>query len=187
MTKDINKHTFDEATKLKLTIFGECFKEWLPVFLSKRTFKGIALYDFFAGPGRDIKGEKGSPLIIIDEIKAYLDNPATPKAQGVKINLYFNDDENSKYRGLKREIEKEGISGIFKIVTDNKDFTAAYKDKLPAIEAADTANLVILDQSGIKHITQDVFKKLMTCRATDILFFISSATIKRFVGENCID
>jgi hypothetical protein len=104
----------------------------------------------------------------------------------VEVNLYFNDDENFKYQELKKEIEKEGIHGLFKIETDNKDFTSAFKDKLPAIEAANTANLVILDQSGIKHITQDIFIKLMTSRATDILFFISSATIKRFAGENCI-
>jgi len=33
MSKDINKNPFDEATKLKLEIFGECFREWLPVFI----------------------------------------------------------------------------------------------------------------------------------------------------------
>lgn len=187
MAKDFHAEPFDKETKLKLEIFRGYIKEWLPVFLSKKTFKGIALYDFFAGPGRDIKGEKGSPLIIIDEVKAYLDNPKTPKANGVEINLYFNDDDNSKHQELKKEVEKEGIHGLFKIGTDNKDFSSAFKNKIPAIESADTANLVILDQSGIKHITQDVFKKLMACRATDILFFISSATIKRFAGEDCID
>lgn len=157
------------------------------MFLSKRTFKAITLYDFFAGPGRDIEGEKGSPLIIIDEVKAYLNNPTTPKTQGVEIKLYFNDDDKSKYLVLKEAIEKEEIKGFFSVEVGNKDFTAAFNDKFSAIGAADTANLVILDQSGIKHITQDVFEKLMACRSTDILFFISSATLKRFVGENCID
>lgn len=187
MAKDFHAETFDRETKLKLEIFRGYIREWLPVFLSKRTFKAITLYDFFAGPGRDIEGEKGSPLIIIDEVKAYLNNPTTPKTQGVEIKLYFNDDDKSKYLVLKEAIEKEEIKGFFSVEVGNKDFTAAFNDKFSAIGAADTANLVILDQSGIKHITQDVFEKLMACRSTDILFFISSATLKRFVGENCID
>lgn len=33
MAKDINKKEFDEATLLKLEIFRECFREWLPVFI----------------------------------------------------------------------------------------------------------------------------------------------------------
>jgi three-Cys-motif partner protein len=187
MAKDFHAEPFDRETKLKLEIFRGYIREWLPVFLSKRTFKAITLYDFFAGPGSDIEGEKGSPLIIIDEVEAYLNNPTTPKAQGVEIKLYFNDDDKSKYLVLKEAIEKEGIKGFFSVEVENKDFTAAFNDKFSAIGAADTANLVILDQSGIKHITQDIFKKLMACRSTDILFFISSATVKRFVGENCID
>jgi three-Cys-motif partner protein len=187
MTKDFHAEPFDKETKLKLEIFRGYIREWLPVFLAKRTFKTISLYDFFAGPGRDVRGEKGSPLIIIEEIKGYFSSPKTPKAQGVEINLYFNDDVKSKYLELKKAVEEEGISKYFNVELDNKDFTAAFKNKFRAISAADTANLVILDQSGVKHITQDVFKKIMGCRATDVLFFISSSTVKRFAGENCID
>jgi three-Cys-motif partner protein len=187
MAKDFHAEPFDRETKLKLEIFRGYIREWLPVFLARRTFKAITLYDFFAGPGRDIEGEKGSPLIIIDEVKAYLNNPSTVKAQDVEIKLYFNDDDTSKYLTLREAIEKDGITRFFRVEVENKDFTAAFNDKFPAISASETANLVILDQCGIKHITQDVFKKLMACRATDILFFISSATVKRFTGENCID
>ncbi|MCX5634383.1 MAG: three-Cys-motif partner protein TcmP [Planctomycetota bacterium] len=184
----INWNAYDRETKLKLEIFRGYIREWLPVFLAGRSsFKTVALYDFFAGPGRDVEGEKGSPLIIIDELKAYLSNPKTPKVQGVEIRLYFNDDKRAKYLELKEAIEEENISNFFNVEVDNKDFTAAFNEKFNLIAAANTANLVILDQSGIKHITQDVFKKLMGCKATDILFFISSSTVKRFAGEDCID
>ncbi|GAG40068.1 unnamed protein product, partial [marine sediment metagenome] len=36
------------------------------------------------------------------------------------------------------------------------------------------------DQSGIKHITPDIFGAITTLRRTDFLFFISSSTINRF-------
>jgi len=69
MAKDINKNSFDEATKLKLTIFGECFKEWLPVFLHNRYTQSVYIYDFFAGSGTDAEGHNGSPLILLTEAK----------------------------------------------------------------------------------------------------------------------
>jgi three-Cys-motif partner protein len=187
MSKDFHAEPFNEETKLKLEIFRGYIREWLPVFLAKPTFKIVALYDFFAGPGKDVKGEKGSPLIIIEELNRYLNDPSKPQSQDVKIKLYFNDEDTHKYMELKKAIENENVSKVFSIEVDNKDFTAAFKEKFSSIASADTATLVILDQCGIKHITQDVFTKLISCRATDILFFISSSTIRRFTGEDCID
>ena len=69
MKKDINKTVFDEATKLKLDIFGECFQEWLPVFNNDQNTEAIYVFDFFAGSGKDIKNNPGSPLILLDKAK----------------------------------------------------------------------------------------------------------------------
>ncbi len=69
MVKNINKNSFDESTKLKLEIFGECFKEWLPVFIHDRHTEQVYIYDFFAGSGTDINGAHGSPLILLEEAK----------------------------------------------------------------------------------------------------------------------
>ncbi|PKL46986.1 MAG: hypothetical protein CVV39_06385 [Planctomycetes bacterium HGW-Planctomycetes-1] len=187
MSKDFHAEPFDEETKLKLEIFRGYIREWLPVFLAKPTFKIVALYDFFAGPGKDVQGEKGSPLIIIEELNKYLNDPSKPQSPDVKIKLFFNDEDTHKYMELKKAIENENVSKIFSIEIDNKDFTAIFKEKFSSIASIDTAALVILDQCGIKHITQNIFTKLTSCSATDILFFISSSTIRRFSGEDCID
>jgi len=45
------------------------------------------------------------------------------------------------------------------------------------------ANFLFLDQSGIKHITEEIFKTIVNLQATDFLFFISSSTLSRF-NEN---
>ena len=63
--RNINKTSFDESTKLKLKIFGECFEEWLPVFIQDRITQEIYIFDFFAGSGTDINGE---PLCIFNLI-----------------------------------------------------------------------------------------------------------------------
>ena len=67
MAKDINKTVFTEETKLKLDIFRECFREWYPVFLHNQHTKRLYIYDMFAGSGKDVIGNLGSPLILLQE------------------------------------------------------------------------------------------------------------------------
>ena len=64
--KDINSKAFDEGTLLKLNIFRECFREWLPVFLYGKGIERICIYDLF---GYDTEGNPGSPMILLDEVR----------------------------------------------------------------------------------------------------------------------
>jgi len=187
MVNDFHNRPFDEETILKLEIFQGYIREWLPVFLSRKSFSRINIFDFFAGPGKDIDGRKGSPLVIMDEVRGYLNDHPLAHVQDVQISLYFNDADKDKYCQLKHAVEEEDVgSALFDVKVDNKDFAKVFQEKLRVISASDTANLVILDQCGVKHIDGEIFTKLIDCQATDILFFISSATIKRFAGEDCI-
>jgi hypothetical protein len=43
------------------------------------------------------------------------------------------------------------------------------------------ANLVIMDQFGVKEVTPDIIRSLARCSVTDILFFISTSFIRRFI------
>jgi len=56
MAKNINSKSFDDSTKLKLEIFRECFKEWLPVFIHDQWTDKVHVFDFFAGSGLDKEG-----------------------------------------------------------------------------------------------------------------------------------
>ena len=187
MTKDFHDEPFDAGTIKKLEIFRGYIREWLPVFLAtNKGYNNVALYDFFAGPGKDAKGVKGSPLIIIGEMKGYLEDNTKPHAQGINVSIYFNDDNKSKYVELHKTGKAEEASALFSVEVENKDFGDAFEAKFPVISAPHTANLIILDQSGVKHVTEDVFRKLIDCKTTDILFFTSSAIIKRFAGEQAV-
>jgi len=184
MVKNFHNKPFDDETILKLEIFQGYIREWLPVFLSKKSFSAINIFDFFAGPGKDVDDKRGSPLIIIDEVRNYLGNPVQQQAQNVKISLYFNDDDKKKYHKLKKAVNESVDMALFNVEVDNKDFVEAFQEKYPVISNSNTANLVILDQSGIKHINQDVFKKLVSSPSTDFMFFISSSYLKRFISIN---
>lgn len=180
MAKDIHHKPFDEGTKAKLAIFKDYLKEWLPVFIAKRDiyWKNINIYDFFAGPGSDITGIKGTPLLILDELEAYLE---TIDDKQLNVNLYFNEFDTNKCEELKQKVGNYDLENKpYSIEFDSLDFKEAFNKKGLSMAKPNVANLVFLDQNGIRHISEEVFKYLIDIKRTDFLFFISSSTIKRF-------
>lgn len=180
MAKDIHRKPFDEGTKAKLSIFQDYLKEWLPVFIAKREiyWKNINIYDFFAGPGSDKNGIKGTPLLILDELEIYLEKI---NEKSLNVNLYFNEFDHNKFEELKLKVGAYGLdSKPYRIDFDSLDFKDAFKKMATSMAKPDVANLVFLDQNGVKHISEGVFKYLIAIKRTDFLFFISSSTIKRF-------
>ncbi len=80
---------FDDGTLIKLQIFKGYLREWLPVFLSKRSFvNNVRIYDFFAGQGKDIEGKSGSPLIIRDELENYI---LRIRPDNLNIKIFLNE------------------------------------------------------------------------------------------------
>lgn len=176
---------FTEDTNVKLELYEDYLTEWLPVFISSPNpfKKTVNIMDLFSGPGKDEEGTYGSPLIalkVLDKYRGYVFN--TP----VEINLYFND-RNPKYiEELKANIEKSGLlNKKIKIHYSCKDFEIFYSE-ISAI-TKNSANLLFLDQFGIKYVNQEKFKNLVQLPVTDVIFFISSSTFKRFHNDNNVN
>ena len=68
----------------------------------------------------------------------------------------------------------------YTIEIDTLDFNEAFDKEFPKMRDNKSANLLFLDQNGVKHITEDVFKKIISLKQTDFLFFSSSSYFKRF-------
>lgn len=196
MAKDINKKNFDSATKLKLELFKESFKEWLPVFIHNPYVQKRFIYDFFAGSGLDADGNFGSPLILLDEAKGeelkYCSN-----SDGKKIVFAFNEKGKRKSKVLEKNIEKFKIDCLNnckreKCVYDhhvgNYDFKEAFSrtNVIEIMKNKKYSKFVLLDQYGFKEVDNDVFKQLINFPKTDFIFFISSSFINRFQNQPAI-
>lgn len=180
MSRDIHKKAFDEGTKAKLAIFNDYLKEWLPVFLARNEiiWNTINIFDFFAGPGSDSSNTSGSPLIILDELQPYFDKIITKK---LNVNLYFNEYDTKKYEELiSKVLPDDRDLHPYSITVESLDFKIAFEKYYPKMSDKNSANLLFLDQTGIKQINEDIFQKIINLKQTDFLFFISSSTIKRF-------
>ena len=194
MARDINKEKFPEETKLKLEIFAECFKEWLPVFIYNPIVRNIYIYDFFAGSGKDAEGTFGSPLILLNEAKGESLKYCNAALENNKhIYFAFNEKIKSKHIQLIENVNghmcgcKENnckldnctynysnfIQSEFKEAFQNAQFQSILNNN-------DYSKFILLDQYGFSQIDKDIFLQLINAPKTDFIFFISSSFIRRF-------
>lgn len=189
MAKNINEEPFDEATKLKLKIFGDSFKEWFPVFINDRYTNQVFIFDFFAGSGKDSLGNSGSPLILLEKAKG--DKKQYCNAIKKSIYFIFNEALKNKSKKLKENIdlliqdcETENNCGgcVYKYDVVNSGFQNLFQDHQVQNILSDKniGKFVLLDQYGFKEINDEVFLKLVEFPKTDFIFFISSSFVKRF-------
>lgn len=187
MTKDIHKGAFDESTFDKLKIFQDYTREWLPVFIMAKDiyWKKINIIDFFAGPGTDAVGNAGSPQLLIDELSVYNDKI---KENGLEVNVFLNEFNKKKYAELVSFITeiKDKYPNI-KFETSNLDFSEAVNCWEKHLTNKDSANLLFFDQNGIKHMSEELFKKIIQYKRTDFLFFVSSSHARRFCEHESIN
>jgi three-Cys-motif partner protein len=77
MPDKFHEKTFEDHTLLKLTIFRSYAQNWLSTLLTRknngRNFPNVHIYDFFSGSGTDRDGCSGSPIIILQELKKYIE------------------------------------------------------------------------------------------------------------------
>jgi len=189
MAKNINKTNFNEATLLKLSIFGECFEEWFPVFLHSQWYKKLYVFDFFAGSGTDIDNNPGSPLILLDRAKGEQRKYCSKCNKDVWF--VFNEMIDEKFEELKQNadafvqkcMESNNCSKcIFRYSVKNDDFRNIFslEGVKDIFQSKEYGKFVLLDQYGFSQIDEKVFSQLVSFPKTDFIFFISSSFISRF-------
>ena len=184
---------FDDSTQLKLAIFRKYIREWVPVFLSEPrhgrgpNYGSVNIFDSFAGPGRDPEGNPGSPRIIQEELRTYCDTQSDLKSDRVAVRLYFNDKGQANIDLLAPRLrENECPKDCCTTEVTCMPFADAFACQLSRMQDRQSANLVIMDQCGIKEVTPSVVSTLAQCGTTDILFFVSSSIVHRFSSEPAV-
>lgn len=178
------REPFDEGTMRKLYLYRHYVEAWLPVFMHQ-SLDRIQIFDFFAGQGNDSEGKPGSPLIALHQIRSAQDGYFKPTPPP-PILLYLNEFKKCNFEHLCEVCSKCQDIGSTTIHYSNKDFNVVFGEWLPLMQSKNVANLVFLDQNGVKFITPEVFRTITSIPRTDFLFYISSSHINRFKDDSNI-
>lgn len=190
--RDINDGVYDEKTQLKLTLFKDCFAEWIPVFFNNKFIESLYIMDLFSGSGGDKNNNLGSPLLLLNVLSkdySYCKN-------STKLKLWFNDISAEKIESLKCRV-KETITKCecslpcplySQMKFTSFDFLEIIKSKHfeTILNNKKFGKFILIDQYGIKFFTAKIFKKLMNSQSTDFICFYSSSTILRFAKQGSI-
>lgn len=179
--KDLHEKPFDEGTIVKLELFEEYAKEWLPTFIMSN-YKEVWIFDFFAGTGYDLTGTAGSSIRLLRQIKNQIGNIFQ---QGIKINVCLNEFDEEKYHELVDSCnrylnENNDVKRAINIHYIKCDFNELFPKCLSTIRKY--PSLIYLDQNGVKFIAEKYLLELEKSETTDFLFYISSSYFWRF-GE----
>lgn len=176
--KDLHAEPFDEGTVAKLDIFERYLREWLPVFIQAERDTEVNIVDFFAGSGSDPSGKPGSPLRIVKVLREFAGSIIQKR---LKVKLTVNEKAKRKFDSLCQSIQNENTYGISEIRKENRAFRDLFDEIKTSIK--NTANLIFIDQNGIKEVNDKIFLEICSFGRTDFLFFISSSYALRFQNQ----
>ena len=144
---DFHTRPFDEGTLTKLQIFELYAREWLPVFLSNPTRPEIHIFDFFAGPGQDVRGELGSPLRLLRQLGSFTHFSGWSK---VSMHAHFFDASPRKIAQLRKAIDQSGLcpNGVT-LDVQVLEFQEAIPKYQTTLAKAQAAKLLLIDQTGV--------------------------------------
>ncbi|MDD8025320.1 MAG: three-Cys-motif partner protein TcmP [Acidobacteriota bacterium] len=172
--RNIHEKPFDEGTLTKLDLYRLYLREWLPTFINSPSIRILQIFDLFAGPGCDLAGQPGSPLIALEEAGSAL--AKNKRFGGPQIDLFFNELNPGKATALCELISQQpDVPPNIRMEVTRLPFEEAFLSVVPKM-TGQVANLVFLDQNGIKFVSHDVFIRLAGLPRTDLLFYVSSAT-----------
>lgn len=180
MPASFHDEPFDEGTLTKLELFERYAEAWLPVFVARHEiiWPEVNIFDFFAGAGTDSEGVEGSPLRLLRVLegqRSYLTRP------GLRVSLHLSDAHDGKIKQLKQTLAERKAGDLpVRLDVQRGDFASRFAAVKWEIAKRSSANLLIIDQFGVKEVPDDIFTQILGLETVDVLFFVSSNTFRRF-------
>jgi three-Cys-motif partner protein len=97
-----------------------------------------------------------------------------------KVVAHFYDADPTKISRLKDRIRSAGQIDRVEFVIESLTFQQALQKNREVLRSRSAAKLLLIDQFGVEHVTDSVFRELVTAPTCDFLFFLSSWTLHRF-------
>src|SRR5271168_4337055 len=167
-------------TRAKHEILRRYLQAWMPI-LAQGGFKNILYIDGFAGPGRYVGGEDGSPIIAV---KSALDHAA--RIRGNVLFLFVEEKRNRA--GVLQECLRElGIPSTFRIkVAAGEKFAEAFEELKQFYMTRNRClppTFAFIDPFGWTGAPFEVVRFILGQPSCEILVTFMYEEINRFLGH----
>jgi three-Cys-motif partner protein len=128
----------------------------------------------------DSNGVKGSPLILLSELRNYL---SSNRELQKKVKIFFNDGSSKKISSLQKHVCNLGLNFEKNIKYSCDSFQNVFATTSAARSSKSIACFFFIDQFGITELNHSIFQDLIKSPITDWLTFMSSSAARRFLGH----
>lgn len=186
MTKKDPKEYLLAHSKAKIQLLNEYLSRYLSILSLAGYTPEIKIYDVFCGAGLYKDEGKGSPFVILEAIKKFLDSQtALGKEVPTYFSCMFNDVDELKIEGLKKNIEIQlpGIENIAELNYSSTDYSQAIKTISEEVAEFDKEKgFIFIDPYGYKIKIDDI-KNLVATRKAEVLLFLPIQFMYRFANK----
>ena len=171
---DLEGHTVG-----KHRVMAAYLDAWLPIILS--SFDRATFVDGFAGPGKYVGGEPGSPIIALD---AFRKHRAIPRMTG-SLDFVFIDNDQRRVNHLKGEVAslRSSLPDGCDVRVNTGKFTSEMSKLLNAMEAQrrrDEPMFVMIDQFGVSHAPMNIISRILQNARAEVYISVMYEFINRF-------
>jgi len=168
------KNIITQHSKEKLKVYEEYLKRYLPVMINSPYFDNVRIIEPFAGKGVDKEGNKGSALLAKKVISSF-----EKDKNYKKIKLYLNDKKEEHYKSLCEYVNSNNFQANIYNKDANEFIIDMFKYGTEKIHS-----FIFIDPFGYTQINKDTYNLLFSQYNIDILIFIPTYFIYRFLkGE----
>ena len=166
-------------TEGKHRVLSHYMGAWLPIMLSSNNT--VLFIDAFAGPGKYVNGEAGSPLIALD---SYLSHSNIPIGSG-RINFVFIEKDQRRAEHLERVLapRRGDLPETCSFRVINGSFTEEISSGLNAIDAQNRSlapSFLMLDPFGVSDTPMDLISRILDNPKSEVYISFMSRDINRF-------
>ena len=174
---DLPDHTIG-----KHDVLVSYLKAWIPIL--GQAFGHVVVFDGFAGPGEYRGSETGSPVLAW---RVAGDHRRAGRLGKASLDFHFVDSDSRRVSHLRALLDRERkYEGMTYSVQH-----AFCADVLPAVladcRAAGTPVFVMLDPFGLKGVSMDLIREVLSIPHGEVLFSFMHETAVRFDGVPEVD
>ncbi|NCU05852.1 MAG: three-Cys-motif partner protein TcmP [Chitinophagaceae bacterium] len=172
-----------DHSKAKVMLLQKYLEKYLNIIANDGFTKKINVFDLFCGEGVYENNGEGSPIAILKTLKdLHFINKAKNKSI-TKVDLFFNDKDESKISKLKSIIDEKKLhyTDFGKLTFSSKDYKTIIESLAGYIQGLNNEKaFVFIDPYGYKEIRASEIKKLLQSKKSEVLLFLPTQFMYRF-------